>query len=243
MTAETHDGIQIDRTYDACGRPIEVVDSWGGTVSYRYGARGYLESIRLFDRQFGIEWDPSGVLSAIRYPNGLRQEFTQDVCGRLSERTMMDGAGQRLAWRRWVYDGGDQVVATRDWLAGARRYIYDRAGRLESVQDEAGTTLERYAYDACDNLSMSHRFALQVGAGDRVVQCGEWRFAYDGCGSRIAALRGSEEWGYVYDADQQLTRVLKDGTLVAEYRYDLLIDESPRKSDSPPSTSCTTTPC
>ena len=153
---------------DAMRRPTEVVDLVGrGNIPVPLRARGYLETMRALRPRVRHWRDPLGVLTAIRYPNGLRQEFTLDVCGRLSERTMVDGARQRLASRRWVYDGADQVVETRDWLSGVRRYVYDRAGRLDSVRDEAGAVLERYAYDACDNLSQSHRFALQVGAGDR----------------------------------------------------------------------------
>jgi RHS repeat-associated protein len=219
---EEHDGLLIEYNHDARGRRIATRDGWGVETIYRRGARSLIETLLESGREFQFRYNPDGALREIYYPNGLRQIFTTDVCGRLVERQLLNHSGRQLAWRSFKHDAADQIVEVRDWQRGGLRYTYDALGRIILVSDEMGNAKETYKYDATGNLIASHRGSAVVAKGDRIVETQGWIFDYDDAGNIIGCKNATESWVFIYDGDGQLCLIQKGKEVVAAYGYDLL---------------------
>jgi RHS repeat-associated protein len=143
-------------TYDGAGRPLQVQDAGGGTITYTYNQNDVLQ-------QIGPA--PSG-------ENLKQRQFEYDGLGRLTsvcELTTVSGSsacGQTTAqtgyWTRYKYDAvghligvcqnttvplGTDCVQSPSSGQQTRTYSYDALGRLTSESNpESGTTL--YFYDS-----------------------------------------------------------------------------------------------
>jgi RHS repeat-associated protein len=222
ITREEHDDYWIERDYDSSGHLMAIRDSWGTATLYRRSVNYDLVAIQEAGRTFECRWNAGGYLQEIVYPNGMRQVFTTDTWGRVTERTMLGKDRAVLAQRLFRYDRGDHLVEISDSRGGILHYAYDQLGRLIRVADAGGTALERYSYDADDNLKESHRGRTEIASGDRITATNGWRLEYDEAGKLISRARAAEYWQFEYDGDDQLIRVLKNGAIVAQYAYDLL---------------------
>jgi len=219
---EEHDGLSIERDYDPCGHLIAVRDGWDGETIYRRSQRYFLDTLVEAGREFIFRWDSEGFLKEILLPNGMRQAFIIDANGRLIDRRLIGSSGNTLVSRRFRYDDGDHIIETNDSIRGVLEHKYDQLGRLTDIIDSSGNVIEFYRYDANSNLVMSHLGNTSISTGDRVIKANGWQYEYDEAGNRIRRFDGKEKWQYEYDGDGQLSRVLKDDNVIANYDYDLL---------------------
>ena len=215
-------GHWIEHDYDPLHHVVAVRDSWGGETTYRRGTRYHLEAVEEHGRRFEIRLDGAGFLQEIGLPNGMTQLFDIDPYGRLLQRDVRRSDGTTLASRSFRYDTANRLIGVADTSEGTVLYDYDRRGRLTSVSTEAGAVLERYGYDANDNLISTDAGAIAIGAGDQVAGAGGWRYEYDVRGQLTRRVRAGEDWNFDWDGDGHLSRVTRDGAAVAAYAYDLL---------------------
>jgi RHS repeat-associated protein len=134
-------------TFDALGRPLQVTDGGGGTLSYTYSANDVLQV-------FGPA--PAG-------ENTKSQQMEYDVLGRLSsvcEITAATGSGtcgqtstKTGYWTKYAY-GTNSMTVTQNAQGApqSRSYYYDGLTRLTSeTNPESGTTT--YTYDSDSTCS------------------------------------------------------------------------------------------
>lgn len=220
LVSISHDGREIEYGYDLCNYVVLVRDSLGGETQYVRGARHRVERIIDQGLEYLIRYLPTGEITEIWFPNGLRQVFTYDLPGRMVNRRVLSRDGRVLTWRQFNYDNADQLTAMEDWHWGAFRYNYDVCGRLIAVLASNGAVVESYQYDATDNLVQCPLAPGGIVAhGNRIERTGDQRFEYDANGN-LVARHEEHEWKYEWNRDDQLSCIFRDGTKVAEYEHD-----------------------
>ncbi|PRN03014.1 hypothetical protein A0O30_19765 [Pseudomonas sp. LLC-1] len=211
--------------YDNGKRSIAVTTASGLTLTQLYDTRGRLIAIQETatatpSRTTRYYYDAAGRLSMKQDATGVRSYLFYDQRGRLAAE--VDGAGSVT---RHTYNANDQLlvalhyatqVDTSNWFNGTtvtvtlsqilpatsaadrqERFTYDRAGRLASTIDAAGTVTS-YAYDGRGRL-------VRQQTGERVT-----RTFYDADGREAGQLDGE---GYLrenrYNAAGQLQQVIR----------------------------------
>ncbi|MBN6041093.1 RHS repeat-associated core domain-containing protein [Amycolatopsis sp. 195334CR] len=178
----TPSGIDSTWVFDGAGRP-ELLTTSGREVRFEYDAAG---------REIGRYVDGSAV---------LRQSF--DEQDQLTEQVLT--AGDRvLKQRRYHYRVDGELIAIDDSTTGAQRFRLDTAGRVTEVSAQHGT--ERYAYDACGNLTSAttpwseYDHDGQGRVVSRYTGGAVWRFSWDPL-DRMTDLTAPDgtRWTYLYD--------------------------------------------
>ena len=215
-------------TYDAAGRPVEILDASGGLTRIERDKAGRpLRIVSAAGRVETYEYDSAGRTAAHavgldtpkRIPDaeGVLREaeparwavtrFEYDAASQLVRRINPDGTEEKT-----VYDSCGRAIRV---VSGARvaAYEYDRCGRITSVQD---TTYGRrtFAYDAAGQI-----VRVTDGLGYRT------HFSYTENGQVAQVMDATGQvTAYEYDAMDRVTRVTRGtGTsheIVEEYDYD-----------------------
>jgi RHS repeat-associated protein len=222
IAKEQSDEFELEYEWDAGAHVVAIRDSVGGETNYVLGTRYRVREISEGGRTITLRHLLGGEIAEITFPNGLRHVFDYDGSGRMAARTTYSAAGVVLTWRRWSYDADDQLVAMEDWRWGRHRYEYDAAGRLLRVIGPDDQVAEEYAYDATGNLVATPLGgASTFAAGDRLVTAANQSFEHDADGNLVGRRENDQQWRYVWDRDDQLQAVSRDGQEVARFEYDL----------------------
>jgi RHS repeat-associated protein len=191
--------------YDGAGRVI-AAESRQAASSYRYGDAGELLEETNGGHSFKFEYDPTGLLLSIEYPDQSRVAFEYDLDKRISRITDWSGAG--TTFQRALDDrseatrlpngletavkltaaGKPQRTSTRSTRSGAVLYetqaAFDVQGRVASLADSEFGKRD-YSYDAESQL-----LAVRAGTGETL----EW-FSYDPAGNRVSNSGNRVELG------------------------------------------------
>ncbi|MFC3743130.1 polymorphic toxin-type HINT domain-containing protein [Paractinoplanes deccanensis] len=206
------------RTYDANDRLIASTDANDRTTRLGYNDNDWLTSVIGPDATNGqaltYQYNANG--QVVRRTDPLnRSAYTEyDKAGRTVATT--DQLGRR---REYVYDANSQLVQeiTARMVEPNRPdpnipaktifYGYDNLGRLISKQLGDNGPISTFGYDAKNKLT-----AAADPSGTQVRE-------YDNTDRLTKVIRGDQEFGYTYDADDRIIgRSYPDGTKIsAEY--------------------------
>lgn len=217
---------EVRFAYAAGGRSADLRDGIGITHAFeggRLASTGYLG-------RFLVRYVPDAVGGAtLETPDGgIHRIQCGDAGGTLRmlangarEASAYDADGRcvaRLRWRdnrpadidaeRYAYSASGELRRAGDSSGAERRFTYDAAHRLTGAQPRRGASVA-YAYDAAGNLIQGPKgLAFEVGAGNRLLRAGDWRFTYDGRG-RLAERIGPDGrvTRYGYDSLDLLVEV------------------------------------
>ena len=133
-----------------------MLDEYGNVVGY----------INAAGHRFAMEYERQGRLSVWTGPNGDRREYECDDEGRLILERVAAGTRQETAMEL-DYDDTGRLIASRRLGEGTIRRHYDEEGRLASVSDDDGASLQlRYAWDGTlDGVFASEEFAAPRSSG------------------------------------------------------------------------------
>jgi len=128
-------------SYDADGRPTQIMDANGVVTTLTYKPRGWLES---------------------RTTAGETTTYDYDAVGNLSKVTMPDGS-----WVHYLYDAANGLVSVDDALGNVIEYELDVMGNRvqESVYDPQGA-LKRTMQRVYDGMN---RLQRQLGAASQTT--------------------------------------------------------------------------
>ena len=192
-------------TYDAAGRPVEILDAAGGLTCYERDAAGrVLRVISAEGRIETYEYDTAG--RVISHAVGL------DTPGRYTDEAGVSRVVEPSAWAitRLEYDAASQIIRRVNPDGTVEKITYDVCGRVTGV--EAGVRVASYEYDLCGRL---------VGVRDSAF--GQRRFKYDAAGQMIQAADGlGFRTHFSYTATGQVCRVVDATGQVTDYEYDAL---------------------
>ena len=192
-------------TYDAAGRPVEILDAAGGLTCYERDAAGrVLRVISAEGRIETYEYDTAG--RVISHAVGL------DTPGRYTDEAGVSRVVEPSAWAitRLEYDAASQIIRRVNPDGTVEKITYDVCGRVTGV--EAGVRVASYEYDLCGRL-----------VGVRDSSFGQRRFKYDAAGQIIQATDGlGFRTHFSYTATGQVCRVVDATGQVTDYEYDAL---------------------
>ena len=192
-------------TYDAAGRPVEILDATGGlTRLERDGAGRVLRVISAAGRIETYEYDAAG--RVISHAIGL------DAPERYTDEEGVSQVVEPSAWAitRLEYDAASQIIKRINPDGTVEKITYDVCGRVTGV--EAGVRVASYEYDLCGRL-----------VGMRDSSFGQRRFKYDAAGQIIQATDGlGFRTHFSYTATGQVCRVVDATGQVTDYEYDAM---------------------
>ena len=192
-------------TYDAAGRPVEILDAAGGLTRYeRDGAGRVLRVISAAGRIETYDYDAAG--RAISHAVGL------DAPGRYTDEAGVSRVVEPSTWAitRLEYDAASQIIKRINPNGSVEKITYDVCGRLVGV--ESGARVASYEYDLCGRL---------IGVRDSAF--GQRRFKYDAAGQIIQATDGlGFGTHFSYTATGQVCRVVDATGQVTDYEYDAM---------------------
>ena len=192
-------------TYDAAGRPVEILDAAGGLTCYERDAAGrVLRVISAAGRIETYEYDAAG--RVISHAVGL------DTPGRYTDEAGVSRVVEPSAWAitRLEYDAASQIIRRVNPNGSVEKITYDVCGRVTGV--EAGVRVASYEYDLCGRL---------IGVRDSAF--GQRRFKYDAAGQIIQATDGlGFRTHFSYTATGQVCRVVDATGQVTDYEYDAM---------------------
>lgn len=192
-------------TYDAAGRPVEILDAAGGlTRCERDGAGRVLRVISAEGRIEAYEYDAAG--RVISHAVGL------DAPERYTDEEGVSRVVEPSAWAitRLEYDAASQIIKRINPDGTVEKITYDVCGRVTGV--EAGARVASYEYDLCGRL-----------VGMRDSSFGQRRFKYDAAGQMIQATDGlGFRTHFLYTATGQVCRVVDATGQVTDYEYDAM---------------------
>ena len=192
-------------TYDAAGRPVEILDAAGGlSRCERDGAGRVLRVISAAGRIETYDYDAAG--RVISHAVGL------DTPGRYTDEAGVSRVVEPSAWAitRLEYDAASQIIRRVNPDGSVEKITYDVCGRVIGV--EAGARVASYEYDLCGRL-----------VGVRDSSFGQRRFKYDAAGQMIQATDGlGFRTHFSYTATGQVCRVVDAAGQVTDYEYDAM---------------------
>ena len=192
-------------TYDAAGRPVEILDAAGGlTRCERDGAGRVLRVISAEGRIETYDYDAAG--RVISHAVGL------DAPERYTDEEGVSRVVEPSAWAitRLEYDAASQIIKRINPDGTVEKITYDVCGRVTGV--ESGARVASYEYDLCGRL-----------IGVRDSSFGQRRFKYDAAGQIIQATDGlGFRTHFSYTATGQVCRVVDASGQVTDYEYDAL---------------------
>lgn len=192
-------------TYDAAGRPVEILDAAGGlTRCERDGAGRVLRVISAEGRIETYDYDAAG--RVISHAVGL------DAPERYTDEEGVSRVVEPSAWAitRLEYDAASQIIKRVNPDGTVEKITYDVCGRVTGV--ESGARVASYEYDLCARL-----------IGVRDSSFGQRRFKYDAAGQIIQATDGlGFRTHFSYTATGQVCRVVDASGQVTDYEYDAL---------------------
>ena len=192
-------------TYDAAGRPVEILDAAGGlTRCERDGAGRVLRVISADGRIETYDYDAAG--RVISHAVGL------DAPERYTDEEGVSRVVEPSAWAitRLEYDAASQIIKRVNPDGTVEKITYDVCGRVTGV--ESGARVASYEYDLCGRL-----------IGVRDSSFGQRRFKYDAAGQIIQATDGlGFRTHFSYTATGQVCRVVDASGQVTDYEYDAL---------------------
>jgi len=219
LAATYADGRKETFEYDAQGRLIGA-EGPEGPLEFTYDEAGRPSSETSDGQTFKLEYDKTGLLTAIEYPGGLRATYDYDADKRLAS---VDWAGATWAFSRDREDKQLSVTFPNQLVAATHLAPSGRATRV-TTSDRRNHTIRfdtQYEYDQQDRLITRNDAELGVrqylydgesqllgvahGAGGL-----RETFAYDGAGNRV----GTSGQSVVVDAGN---RLLAQGETVCEY--------------------------
>ncbi len=183
--------------------------SGGALIDYTYNSHRNLQTVTDASGVTTFTYDAADRRTAITYQGGRSLQYAYDASGRRT--SMTDNTGFKV---NYLYDAMGRLVRLNDGAnALITAYAYDLVGRLNRV-DMGNGTYTTYAYDTAGRLQNLVNYAPNGTAESR------YYYTYDALGRRIALSSPEGNLTYGYDAEGQLTSVMRPDSTVMQYKYD-----------------------
>ncbi|MBP0018314.1 MAG: putative Ig domain-containing protein [Cyanobacteria bacterium SBLK] len=211
--------------YDALNRLTAVIDREQQRTEYKYDEAGNLiEQWDANQHRTLYEYDGLGQRTAVVREMGQKATTKYDGAGNITE--MTDFNGDTVVYQ---YDKQNRLISkTRSGETEPFvEYTYTDTGRLQSIQDDRGTTT--YQYDERgflesrtdpDTSTISYTYN-NVGQVETITTpAGTVTYKYDHLGRLEGVIEGTETTTYEYDRSGNLEKTIYPNNVVETRTYD-----------------------
>jgi RHS repeat-associated protein len=209
----------VEFDYDLAGNRISLKLGGQLVLSYVSDGAGRLTSMARGGTTWTLGYDAASRRATLAHPNGVTTTYGYDVVSRLTSAATKKGNQSRTS-STYTYDfTGNRLTKGGDF---AETYTYDPLYRLTLVK-RGNTTTESYGYDKVGNrLSALNSSPWAYNDWNELQSLPGATYTYDPNGNMATKVDATGSWTYEWNAENQLTRVLNNGTEVARYAYDPL---------------------
>lgn len=220
----------IAYSYDAADRKISLAYPDGASVDVSYGARGLIRGVGgyLVDRAYNAQ----GQLESEVLGSGIVRGYSYDPRGRLASLAAVDAEGKLIQSFAYQYDSASNVTDIDDQREDesvreqSQSFVYDDIYRLTSAGLADGGI--SWSYDIVGNITgrsstlpegKYHEPEMLYGDGAgpyAMTRAGDKHYEYDINGN-LTSMPGQ---ALQYDAEDRLTKVVKDDGTTVEMVYD-----------------------
>lgn len=220
VRTEETDGRAVEYERNALGAIMALVTPEGERIAFERDTEHRLRKIReRSDKTYTIDYELSGALASIEYPNGIVVKRTCNPLGYPESLTVRSGATPLLDIV-WEYDACDRLKAETPAGGARREFHYDREGRLEQVGSPGARGVEEsYVLDPNGNRVSDRGVPCSVNALDQLVQKGDDEFRYDAQGNMIEGFAPTGRIRCKYNGRGQLVEAVT-AQQVTRYTYD-----------------------
>jgi RHS repeat-associated protein len=203
--------------YDGSGNRITLKLNGSVMLGYEYDDDDRLKRITRGTANFDFTYDAASRRATLANPNGVTTTYAYDVVSRLTSAATKKG-NQNRTTSTYTYDFvGDRLTKGGDF---SEAYTYDPLDRLKLVK-RGNTTTESYSYDKVGNrLSALNSSPWAYNDWNQLQSLPGATFTYDANGNMATKVDSTGSWTYEWTAENQLARVVKNGSEVARYAYD-----------------------
>lgn len=211
----------VANAYDPGGNRTGL--SLDGTTftTYDFDDASRLSHIYRGATNFAFTYDDAHKRTGLTFPNGVGTTYAYDTLSRLTGITAIK-TPTVVASAGYTYDdAGNRLSKTLPEYA--ETYLYDPLYRLKEVDRPSLTPTETYTYDRVGNRKTSIDASnWTYNERNELLSSGAATFTYDLNGNTLTKNDPTGNWGYEWNAENQLTRVLFAGSEWARFTYDPL---------------------
>jgi RHS repeat-associated protein len=248
LISRTSNGVAEKFSYDlwdwAIGR-LSRLDDPSGSTSFEYNAAG--EMTKQTNVIFGstyitvMNYDVTGRLVSMQYPNGLSLAFAYDNYGRMQA----INSGLAAPWSSLISQikyqhTTNEPIAWKFGNGNARLKSFDPTGQIKSLVTTGGLQKSQYTYDYVGQMNKYSEFESRAfnatvlereaiynyktnGLLESLSGTAPRVFNYDLVGNVASDNRGlNNVFSFGYDAFNRTAAAYKNGGLVGDYRYNTL---------------------
>ncbi len=226
-------GTHVGYTHDLAGNRLTSILGVR-TLTYDYDDDGKLWHLTWGSGTYTFGYDDAHRRRSLTYPNGAVTTYTPDLLSRL-EAVGTTVGGNPVIQTTHTYDAmGNRL--TRGGGEFTLGYEYDNVYRLTAANalppppcpgcpPQPPEPWEGYGYDAVGNRTgtVFSRFEWTYSDRNELLSTGGGStFTYDLNGNMATRSEGADNWTYEWSVENELTRVVKNGTEIATFKYDAL---------------------
>lgn len=206
-----HEEKSVGYEWDALSRRTGIIYPDGNRVSYRYSQTGKIEEVSTGAGSTQYIYNTSGRLCERILPGDTVTRYSVDAMGRVTELTHQV-KGELTDRFRYAYDTVGNITGIEKYRRGAVEdsgqfvYAYDLIGRLTEVRH--GDNINKYHYDSLSNRVMSDRNGIMTV------------YSHNARNQLFRSQSGETVTDYVYDARGNLSKVMENGIIKAQYLFD-----------------------
>ncbi|MBI3617463.1 MAG: hypothetical protein HY210_04500 [Candidatus Omnitrophica bacterium] len=189
------------------------------------------ESATLFVKN--VDYNASGQMTKVEYGNGDVTTYTYNSLNlRLTRLYTVNSLAQPVQDLNYTYDSAGNILSIADNVnTSDQTFKYDELNRLvEAVNPNPGSYgTKTYTYDAIGNIAAkdgkTYFYGGTSGGPHAVTALSDGTaFSYDANGNMVGKTEGggasAVTTAYTYDAENRLTKVVKNGSTIGQYEYD-----------------------
>jgi RHS repeat-associated protein len=177
-------------------------------IAYDYDSLNRVKMVTSRGQTAGYEYDLSGNLVRISYPNRVETRRTYDMAGRLTElRNVRLPSQVALDYFKYGYDKMNNRILMRE-ITGLNQYGYDKLYRLVSV-DYPRYPDQSYGYDPAGNR-------LTLASAGKDTQ----HYSYGSMNQLLSVQEGDMNTGYEWDVAGNLNKKTQNAVDKTEYYFD-----------------------
>ncbi len=231
-------GETIGYSFDANGNRIRLTDPDGVVTRYAYDALNRTAAVTHDSRVTRYAYDRDSRLSSVTFPNNTASSYEYDLAGRTAEIHHTQNGGTVSRFEYDYDDNGNrsEQIETNGGAPETTTYDYDLLDRLtEAAYPELTAT---YGYDLVSNRTTEREIANVDGSvikdrsydyntrdqletvTDLLDAANSVSYTFDAAGNQRSRSQGGVTTDFVFDARNDLRRVVTGGSTVGQFLYD-----------------------
>ncbi|MDP8263269.1 MAG: RHS repeat-associated core domain-containing protein, partial [Candidatus Ancaeobacter aquaticus] len=239
-------GSEIEYVYDLNGNKTRMTVGNDIRVNYSYNKINRVKEIESKGKNVKYTYNKLGRKLKKIFSNGITSNYTYDMGGNLTLIESRNNSGDIIDSYEYSYDKADNRKTVKV-LFETIAYTYDKNNQLIQAEYPDGSS-ENYFYDENGNrIKLVKNTKTETGIVSSEINCtynpanrliellkkipgfvkgnnGDSEkilYKYDTNGNLIEETRGDRRIIYVYNYENKLVNVVKNGRSIAEFSYDL----------------------